>query len=480
MWSASFTIQVLSCLSWGGVFGLMLYSKMKTSRDWLLALFVLSFMLYANADEIFSKFRFYHLAKAWKPQLVAEAAASMLIGFAATTFDDVRLVALIPCLLTYALRQKVTGNTFTTMLGMLTGEFRHSQATLIMIMQLVGSVFGGAMHYLFMYSTHATAPMLSGSFIPVLLSTAVATLPGQAPYGSSLSILLQPLTLNIIVSRLTVQWAGLRSGMFTSLEAAPGGMVFSDALWASGLLLLSVALAAAYLLSSRNVGLGMLLSSFVVGTISLATPTKGALAAAVLYEALPSRVAVTVADLSAGHLPCAFPIAFASTLIGGAVAGLLSKTTGVPAVAVIPTADGVTLEAITSALIAFAIAGRVPHKSIIVGGLIYFGCIQDSRVIPTVSELVGSSVQGLLSDNHQAYANLLGSRLFWQFLGGFIGAGMHSFLLGHIQTDAERLADKEKDRLRQEKHDKERAEAEAAKKRVKDYKKGGIDDKKKQ
>lgn len=34
--------------------------------------------------------------------------------------------------------------------------------------------------------------------------------------------------------------------------------------------------------------------------------------------------------------------------------------------------------------------------------------------------------------------------------------------------------------LRQEKHDKERAEAEAAKKRVKDYKKGGIDDKKKQ
>ncbi|EER06228.1 hypothetical protein Pmar_PMAR005991 [Perkinsus marinus ATCC 50983] len=419
---------------------------MKTSRDWLLALFVLSFMLYANADEIFSKFRFYHLAKAWKPQLVAEAAASMLIGFAATTFDDVRLVALIPCLLTYALRQKVTGNTFTTMLGMLTGEFRHSQATLIMIMQLVGSVFGGAMHYLFMYSTHATAPML----------------------------------LNIIVSRLTVQWAGLRSGMLTSSEAAPGGMVFSDALWASGLLLLSVALAAAYLLSSRNVGLGMLLSSFAVGSISLATPTKGALAAAVLYEALPSRVAVTVADLSAGHLPCAFPIAFASTLIGGAVAGLLSKTTGVPAVAVIPTADGVTLEAITSALIAFAIAGRVPHKSIIVGGLIYFGCIQDSRVIPTVSELVGSSVQGLLSDNHQAYANLLGSRLFWQFLGGFIGAGMHSFLLGHIQTDAERLADKEKDRLRQEKHDKERAEAEAAKKRVKDYKKGAIDDKKKQ
>lgn len=53
-----------------------------------------------------------------------------------------------------------------------------------------------------------------------------------------------------------MQWAGLRSGMFTSLEAAPGGMVFSDALWASGLLLLSVALAAAYLLSSRNVGLG--------------------------------------------------------------------------------------------------------------------------------------------------------------------------------------------------------------------------------
>lgn len=32
-----------------------------------------------------------------------------------------------------------------------------------------------------------------------------------------------------------------------------------------------------------------------MGTISLATPTKGALAAAVLYEALPSRVAVTVA-----------------------------------------------------------------------------------------------------------------------------------------------------------------------------------------
>ncbi|KAF4688989.1 hypothetical protein FOZ60_002159 [Perkinsus olseni] len=479
-WYASFTIQVLSCLAWGGVFGLMLYSKMKTSRDWLLALFVCSFMIYANADEMFSKFRYYHLAKAWKPQLVAEAATSMLVGFAATTFDDIRVVALIPCLLTYALRQRVTGNTFTTMLGMVTGEYRHSQATLIMIMQLMGSVFGGAMHYLLMYNTHAAAPTLSGPFVAVLVSAAVATLPGQAPYAGSLSILLQPLTLNVIVSRLTVQWAGYRSELFTATEAAPGGMVLGDAMWTSGLLLLATGLAAVYLIASKNVGLGLMSSSFAVGVVSLAAPTQGAVAAAVLYEAMPSRVAVTVADLSAGHLPCSFPIAFASTVIGGALAGLLSKARGVPAVAVIPTPDEVTFEAINSALISIAIAGRVPHKSLIVGGLIYYGCIQDGRLIPTISELVGSSVQGMLSDTHQAYTSLLFSRLMWQFLGGLIGAGVYSFLLGHIQTDAERLADKEKERLRQEKHDKERAEAEAAKKKVEEYKKGAKkDDKKK-
>mmetsp|Transcript_22826 Transcript_22826/g.18902 ORF Transcript_22826/g.18902 Transcript_22826/m.18902 type:complete len:87 (-) Transcript_22826:71-331(-) len=86
----------------------------------------------------------------------------------------------------------------------------------------------------------------------------------------------------------------------------------------------------------------------------------------------------------------------------------------------------------------------------------------------------------MLSDDHQSYYNLVLSRLFWQFLGGLIGAGAYSFLLGHIQTDAERLADKEMDRLRQAKHDKEAADVEASKKKVAEFKKDEKDPKKKE